>query len=380
MKLQVRSSSPAAHHSRSIVDVMVFGLMILLHAVASGAQNLRILDRPVESFETGLAIHRNSDARWLDDDQLVITALAKGATEDAWDDPETRAVLVNFPARSIKVIAEKAGVLDADPDGATVLVGPEDRQSGGRQISIDSQGKFAGLRRFAPGEPLPSSLPDFPKTGLRVVRLLRKQDGYLFVDEKSAEPWQRGDPVPATWARPGRPPMPLPVMFQEIGPGVTYLRFLGKYLLNPYDSQISSNTNGALNSPARWNRPYILTPFRLLSLDGTIEEIRYPQFVFDYGIGKFGEFLVTRAGIAISQTNSVDGAIYLYKAEQLYRLTGTANAVGMPRRLRLSGVERLSLSADGCRIAYLHFPVPYFRITGTTPRYLSILDVCKETK
>jgi hypothetical protein len=173
--------------------------------------------------------------------------------------------------------------------------------------------------------------------------------------------------------------MSLPVIFTEIG-AVTYVRHLGKYLLNDRDSQMSSNTNGALNQPARWNRPYALAPYRLLSLDGTVEEIPYPKFVSDYGLGKFEQLRITRAGILISQLSPADGALYLYQGNQLYRLTAAGNGLGKQGHLPLSGVQQLSLSPDGCRIAYQHYAIQFSRITALTPSYLAILEVCKETK
>jgi hypothetical protein len=362
------------------VKTASLALMLELIAFAAAAQQLRVVDLPVESFETKVAVYRRRIAQWIDDNQLVVTALAQGAQDDAPDKPRLRAVLVNYATRSIDDIEDGSAVLDADADGAYVLVGPDDRRSGARQIAVDSSGRVSELRRFGPNEPLPFSGPDVPKGGISAQQLRRKQDGYLYVEiDVMRELDKRGEPLPTKWARAGKPPMSLPIIFTEIL-SPNYVRFLGKYLLNDYDSQMSSNTNGALNSPARWKRPYPLPPYRLLSLDGTIEEIPYPKFVFDYKIGKFEEFRITRAGMVLSQVNSVNGNLYFYRGSQLYRLTSTAKVPGMERDLRLSGVQQLTVSPDGCKVAYLHYNVKTFEITDLTPNYLAILDVCKEAK
>jgi hypothetical protein len=355
---------------------------LLLFASPLAAQDRQIVDRPVESFETGLAILSNTWPWWVDNDQLVITALAKGATEEAWGNPVTRAMLVNFATRQSRVIEEKVAILDVAADGSPVLVGPNDRASGGRQISITPKGEVVEIKRFAPGEALPATLADFPHKGVLVEPLWRKEDGYLHTvpNKDYAKLRQLGEPLPTIWDRPGKPSLTLPVNFQEIGPGVLYLRFLGKYLLNPTDPQTSSNTNAAMNSPPRWNRPYVLTPFRLLALDGSVEEIPFPQFIFDYRIGKFAEFRPTRAGIVISQVTSVDGAIYLFESGQLYRLTRKGGLPVVSRSLPMSGVTALTVSPDGCNIAYLHYNVRPIFVKGTTPRYLSIVQVCSGPK
>jgi hypothetical protein len=115
---------------------VVASSLLLLAAGATGAQEHRILDRPVESFETGLAIRSNSEAEWLDQDQVIITALAEADQEEAWKNPLTRVVLVNFRTRQIQVIAENAAVMSFDQEKLTALIGPRDRTSDAREVCL----------------------------------------------------------------------------------------------------------------------------------------------------------------------------------------------------------------------------------------------------
>src|SRR3569833_227671 len=365
---------------KHVAKTLCFGLMLGLTAFAARAQKPQLVNLPVNGFETYVSVYHRRIAHWIDDNQLVVTALQKGAKDDAPDNPRVRAVLVNYTTRSISDLEVGSGVLDADADGAYVLVGPEDRKSGARQIAIDGSGKVTEIRRFGGDEPLPISGPDVPKDGIYGHQMSRKQDGYLYVElEVLRKLDKEGGPLPTKWARPVKPTLSLPVPLDEIL-APNYVRFLGKYLLNDHDSQMFSNTNAALNEPERWKRPYTLAPYRLLSLDGSIREIPYPKFVFDYNLGKFEELRITRPGIVDSQMNSVNGNLYLYHGSQLYRLTASARVLGIHRDLRLSGVEQLAVSPDGCKVAYEHYDVKYFEITGLTPNYLAIVDLCKEAK
>jgi hypothetical protein len=359
--------------------IAMSGLLLCAHPLA--AQHHQIVDRPVESFETGLPIPRLGAVFWLDDHQLLTYALPEGAPDVVWTggDTLTRVVLVNFATKRIQVIAENAVVNRFDQETLAAVIGPMGRKADAREIHVTPEGNVVEIARFAPDVPLPLMQPDFPKDQL-VQPLARKADGYLLGDKtKLQEHTRSGTPVPTTWVRPGRPDLPLSVGFEEIGPTIEYVAFLNKYLLNTTDTQMSSNTNSTLNRV--WLHPYTYTPFRLLALDGSIEEIPYPRFVSDYGLEHFGELRVTRAGIVVSKYWETDGAIYLFENNQLYRLTrGKSVFALVSRTLPMQGVEGLTPSPDGCSLAYLHFNVPLLRILGSTPRYLALVNVCKEIK
>jgi hypothetical protein len=369
----MKISAPILRLIESLVAVS--GLLLYVHPLA--AQDHRIVDRPVDSFETGLPIPRLGAAFWLDDRQLLTTALPEGAPDVVWagGDTLTRVVLVNFATKHVQVIAEHAAVMRFDPGTLDAVIGPRDRKADAREIHVGPAGDIVEIRRFGPGEPLPSTVADWPKDQL-FKPLRRKADGYLLGDKtKLADHTRSGTPVPTTWVRPGRPDLPLSVGFEEIGPRVVYLDFLKKYLLNTSDAQSSSDTNSRMNR--LWKHPYTFTPYRLLSLDGTIEEIPYPQFVFDYGIERFDEFTLTRAGILISQVTPTGGAIYLFQSNQLYRLARKGLIKGMPLSLPTSGVTGLSVAPSGCNVAYRHFDVRLIDLQPRpAPRYLAILNVC----
>jgi hypothetical protein len=367
MKISVLTLKP--------IELPVAIVALLLCARPLAAQEHRIVDRPIDSFDTEVPVPRLAAAFWLDDRQLLIDALPKGSPDMPWvgGDTLTSVVLVNFATRRVQVIAEKAAILRFDRETLDAVIGPRDRKGDALEIHVGAEGEIVEIRHFAPGQPLPSMRPDWPRDQL--FKSLRREDGYLLGDKtKLDERVRLGTPVPTTWVRPGKSDLPLPVDFEEIS-GIEYLDFQKKYLLNTSDSQGSSNTNSHMNRV--WRHPYTFTPYRLLSLDGTIEEIPYPQFVFDYGIDRFNEFTLTRAGILISQVTQLGGTIYLFQSNQLYRLTRKA-ALGVALPLPTSGVGSLSVAPSGCNVAYMHYDTGPAAVAAPrpAPRYLGIINSC----
>ena len=82
--------------------------------------------------------------------------------------------------------------------------------------------------------------------------------------------------------------------------------------------------------------------------------------------------------ITIDRENG--GAMYLVKDKVLYRIAGGSLSIGLFDFTRLSsdGINNLSLSPNGCRLAYSHYPVPAYRRTGTLIKMLTLIDLCKE--
>jgi hypothetical protein len=190
---------------------------------------------------------------------------------------------------------------------------------------------------------------------------------------------------PTTWIRPDQPPLPLPIRFDEVSDGI-YVDFLDKYLLNGYDTSGSSATNSHLNGG--WKRPYEYTPFRLLGKDGSLQEIPYPQFIFDYGIAdckgnclNFRRFLVTRPGIVIQKVRERSSALYLFKEGRLYLIAGGATERDARRAaIPADGIQTTRLSPNGCRLAYSHLERPEYESRYGAPVFFGIIDLCGSEK
>ncbi|HET9642179.1 MAG TPA: hypothetical protein VFP68_02190, partial [Burkholderiaceae bacterium] len=208
----------------------------------------------------------------------------------------------------------------------------------------------------------------------------RYEDGYFVEDDTLSQAERqamrsRGESPHIVWVRPDRPPLPLPLRFDDIDPTVEYVTFLDKYLLNTYDTASS-----------RPGHP----PFRLLDKDGKIEEIPYPAFVHDYGLDEpiykgpgavninFGEFVLTRLGILVEKQREHGSAIYLFENNQLYRITGGRHLLGIPlgHTLSAEGASSFQVSPDGCKVAYRHLNVNALEAVGT-PQFLSFFNVCR---
>lgn len=114
------------------------GLVLLSIAVGSpctlqagpvaATQSKKILDKPVEYFETGLAISSSSyvTGYWIDSRQLLITALPRGVAEEDRGPPTrvpTRVVLVDFALKRWKEIATDAAVMGFDQETLEAVIG-----------------------------------------------------------------------------------------------------------------------------------------------------------------------------------------------------------------------------------------------------------------
>jgi hypothetical protein len=220
--------------------------------------------------------------------------------------------------------------------------------------------------------------------------MLKKNDGYI--DLKPGKYYR--DEAIAVLHRPGKPPVELSIRAGEIDTIPLYIPLLQKYLLNGWDSQISSSTNKRLAGAAWGNRQYDLTPFRLLAPDGSVEEIPYPKQIFDYGITGFGHLLPMRPGIVINAAGAARGeaGLFLLQGERFIRFWGGPSVfdwykvgpVELPASLRLSGRPSLLdwnkhgalgmvSSPDGCQLAFLDVKSGKY----TTHNSLIIMNLCK---
>jgi hypothetical protein len=314
-------------------------------------------------FDTGITVgdSPSGSATWLDNERLLITALTKGAHPHAWP-PDTRVLLLNVQNRQVRVIAEKARVWSIDEDRTNFVVGPWDKYTGGQRFSVSEGGDVVDQGRIDLAAPSPPKSPNLPCADGRVMcqALGRKQDGYLYVDQKTYERQARqgrGTEIPLMWAQPGKPPIALPMLLNDFA-RARYLAFLGKYLLEP---------------PMR-------APFRLLSLDGSVEIIPYPTLSIDAQIELFGNLLVTRAGVVITKEEkqmrggTLHGSMLLLTPpDRLVTLVSNSSYLG-------GSLWIFDLSPDGCSIVYSRNTASRlsYLLDNGSRQSLSIVNVCKQ--
>jgi hypothetical protein len=144
-----------------------------------------------------------------------------------------------------------------------------------------------------------------------------------------------------------------------------WLEYAQKYQLTYYDPHGSSSTEKRLaGSTWKW-RPYALTPFRLMSLNGDIEEIPYPEVIYEYGLKGIGSFIFTPVGLLITPEKS----IFLLDNEHLTRIWGQPSGWFY----RPESVFSMRISPDGCKVVFV-------RIIDWAPKTrkpIAILHICQ---
>lgn len=232
-----------------------------------------------------------------------------------------------------------------------------------RFVRITSDGAATRIPDVVDLDPV-TCLPreGYPRNAL--VRRLREGHGYI---QRIAPGHRSTFEDRATYFPPDKPPVPLNIYSAEVTGGVKqYLDYAQKYQLTYYDPHGVSSTDKRLAGIAWGDRPYDLTPFRLMSPDGTLEEMPYPKVIYDYGLKGVGYFLFTPAGLLITP----DHFIMLLNGERLTRIWGKpAGLFHTPE-----SVFGMKLSPNGCKLAFARAAAwePHVR------KPIAILDLCQE--
>ncbi|MBF0269809.1 MAG: hypothetical protein HQL44_14585 [Alphaproteobacteria bacterium] len=366
---------------------VVFICFFFVPATSADETPKRIIeDVSFETIETGLEIMScclsspTDDAGvWLTDDLLLLNVLRD--VPNANRNRLEQVVVFNLTTRSTtQLVAEgRFNCWDEETEVAAIGPGYENQKlirSQYKYVRLTKEGKISELSEQPPFEPAMCILPNKEErfTGIPGFKsgagaFFRDKDGYI-----SYLPLDGSKPKPtdyAVWARPNKPPMKLPILREEIDGGrARYLAFSGQYLLNHWDSQSSARTNRVMN-PMYWgDRPYDLTPYRLLSLDGTITEIPYPKILWDYGVKTFDTLLPTKAGIMIEALGRPrqENGLLLLQGEKLLRFWGKKRLF-----VTTEGMSGTVLSPDGCKIAFYR----YADWKVDTHKYITIINLCK---
>ena len=359
---------------KKLIKHLAFASAVCVFATnaLADAPKHQIENQKLEIFDTGLGVSNLSElARtgvWLSNDLFAMTS-----TKDLPDAAEKLLLevrLVDWKAKKSKLLVDKGQIVCWNPERQIASIKTYSNTTGEivvnyELIHLTAQGQVDVRSDKVEINPhfcqATASLP--PKS---LTILLREPDGYIQINTPG-EPYRAEKK--AVWMRPGKAPLEINVRVDEIhganGNIGNYLAYSQKYLLNTLDSQWDSDTDKRLGGIG-WNRPYDLTPYRLMALDGSIEEIPYPKIIFEYGLKKFAYFLPTPAGVIISSNN-----LYLLQGEKLTRIWPRPGLFG---RITPEIINGLVLSPDGCKLAFRH----YSDIKYTTPKAVSIINLCEK--
>ena len=358
---------------KKIIKLLIFiSTACSLAGIAlADAPKRKIENQKLEIFDTGLDVRTGRDLDisgiWLSNDLFAMTTVKD--LPDAVKNHLLEVRLVDWKTKSSKVLVDAGILVCWNPERQIASIQKTYSSPTGDikydLIHLDAQGQVRARSDHVEISPYfcqaTASLP--PKS---LTISLSEANGYIQINVP-------GDPYRANksaiWIRPGQAPLDLNVRVDEInsandGDG-NYLAYAKKYLLNTFDSQWNSDTDKRLGGVG-WNRPYDLTPYRLMALDGSIEEIPYPKIIFEYGLKRFAYFLPTPAGFIISSNN-----LYLLQGEKLTRVWPRPDLFGHITPEIIAG---LALSPDGCKLAFRH----YRDYRYTFPKTVTIVNLSQK--
>ena len=326
----------------------------------------KIENQSFDLFDTGLGVSGCCDLSttgiWLNNDLFAMSSMKD--SPDAIEKKSLQVMLVDFKTKTSRILVDTGQLVCWNPERKIASIQKtytsftEDVKYD--LIHLDAQGRAKKLIDKKDINPhLCQSEASLAAREGSLSILLRESDGYI---QKAAQGASFQYDKLAIWMRPGKAPLNLNLRVDEIYGASSnignYLAYSKKYLLNTWDSQ-GGATDGVVS------RSYGLMPYRLMALDGSIEEMPYPKIIFEYGIKSFGLFLPTPVGVLISTNH-----LFLLQGEKLTRIWPRPNLFGL---VAYEMISDLVLSPDGCKVAVRHFPDTKGR---TLP--ITILNLCQK--
>jgi hypothetical protein len=357
---------------KKIMLLAVFsGLMYCIQSQAVAEPRLRTIQTQYfDTFETGLgplgccASTLKDAGIWLSDDLFAMTAAQP--VIDAWKTRLQRVMLIDTQAKSARVLVESGDLVCWDATRQIASLKELDSKNMVKPtywfIRLDAQGNTSPLLEKTQISPHTCEIDiQLPKGTL--ITSLRENDGYI-ERLKPGEPPH--DERSLIFFHPDQPPKDLHIPRVELDNQPIYLSHIKKYLLNTFDSKGDSSTDQRL-AGRHWKRPYTLTPYRLMALDGTIETIPYPDILAEYGIQRFARLLPTKNGLLIH----AGSRLFLLQDKSLIQFWPRPGAFGLIKKHHIAGIM---LSPDGCKIAFRHYADDKF----TTTQYVTLINLCKK--
>lgn len=359
--------------------LLVLTVLLMVSPASAEWKKRQVEDVAFEVIETGyepmsccdLGPKVNVVGNWLSDDVIAFNALRE--VSDANNKQLQRAIVFDVRTRKSRVIVEEGSIQCWNPERQIASINHAAPTGERRLMRLDTEGNL--------GEPSgPPDLDDFFCRPINAEERLTgitgfQSDGLWFRDSDGYIPYippgkkRNRDTDKAVWVRPGKPPLALPILRKEITGGrAIYLAYSGQYLLNEFDSQGSSDTDRRLAGRTWGDRPYDLTPYRLLSRDGSIAEIPYPYVLQDYGIRSFDKLIPTRVGYLFGAVLDRHFSLFLLQEDRVIRFWGK------PVRFKDGdSISGLTLSPDGCKIVFRRARdwLP------ATRKHVTIINMCK---
>jgi hypothetical protein len=296
-----------------------------LHGVPN--TNRRVIDTGLESLATR---HPVNPIRWLDAYTLTFSPLQTGP--DSKLKKALRGVLYDTRTQSHITIVENGEINCAGGDlvryrRSADSAEPEYVRVSADRKSVQPVGPYK-VERFGL-DPYTCLQRKQPATPGRLEAFLRESDGYI-------DRGRVGDGAveQAILYRPGKPPLELPLRGQEIR-SVRFVPFLDKYYIGGW---------------------------RLLSAEGIVSEVPRPRPIQNLRLAPGGGGIV-RDGIVSLGGTSEHGDWGLFHASD--------RAV---ERLASGWIPAVSVSPDGCRVAFVSGPGYYFEHRNS----LKFVNLCDE--
>ena len=354
--------------------------------VRTGADKKKILEKRFEVVETGLEPMVNKllgsnygpAGVWLNENLLVTNSIQD--VVDADEKKLQRVVIFDLKNRRATTLLpnERMKCWNRETHVLVVAELTYTRQTKNRVLKLDENGETdlnevnadIDIFRCRPKAFLLDK-KSYENTPRGIVYDLLESDGILR-SIHIVTPGNANNTDKTFWIRPDDTLKELSVRGSEVS-NVLYLPHLQKYLLNWRDSQGNSDTDRRL-AGGNWNRPYALAPYHLMGRAGSIEDIPYPTFVYDYGIRYFGILVPTKVGNVLIAPNSSrsEYGLFLLQGENVYRFFGGPRAFGLDGR---EGVDKLSVSPDGCKIAF-----NLYSDHRAKAKQIMIINLCNEVQ
>lgn len=377
---------------QSIVSAFWIASVISYSLPITAEETFSVQEAPFTVIDTGIeadASWGGQSGAWLDEDRFIANTFKDSARpRPKGKEAETAdqmAVIYDLRNRKITPLFDAGRINCHDQDRRLVGVTLNDKSkgkkvSGLRSVSDDgviADTDVAQELQISPGS-CKFLLRDRKTYASDWISYLRLGDGYI----------ERGDTrnsvltnatILAVLHQPDRPPKELSVRGADVQADVIYLRFLNQYQLNSSDPRTYHSVPGGYECPAedpggkectRRHHKRNEIPFRLMSMDGQISEVRYPDELADWlgGWQMFGKALVTRAGLLVFKTGEAtirsESGLFLITKDQTRRIWGKNRDF----------LFRDVLSPDGCKLAFLSYGRRFFSYTDQT---IKIIDLCK---
>lgn len=371
-------------------------LSVPSNVFADGKPLRQIEDKAFEVIDIGLSPWPRSKwidyepsfyGFWLSNTQLVMSVLQD--VPDAYARKLERIVLIDTVTGAWRVLIEqghvncrsrKSQVMAYLPFEPSYYRNNPDRKipDDYRFVQLDDEGRVSPLKGPSPIErncAPAGSVVGAPNTG----KALREDDGYI--DLSAHDDKENLTLGTAKLVRPGKPLVELGIPNAAVSWPI-YLPYYDKYLMSAWDYSKGSGT-ARKHSGGYWKYPYDYSPYWLVSREGKVESIPYPEVIFEYGVNEFQYLWPTPRGLLINDPEGLYAGkgLLLLQGDRLLRIWGGPLSLNFLKDNRGRGEVSyvLNISPDGCRVVFTHARnYPLAKDKNPDPIPLSILNICKD--